>query len=146
MRYRVVEKMNPLKSDSPVLFYPVPVYTDTLELKDLLPEISNASSVTSGDVKAVVESFVELLQRYLVRGNKIKIDGIGTFRLSFKGKGKESSKDVNVNDIENPKVTYLSDKALKDYVAVNVKFVKTVSSQESDETVIVNDEDNNFSK
>ena len=74
MRYRVVEKMNPLKSDSPALFYPVPVYTDTLELKDLLPEISNASSVTSGDVKAVVDSFVELLQRYLVRGNKIKIE------------------------------------------------------------------------
>ena len=144
MKYRIVKKLNPLKSDSLALFYPTPVYTDTLELKDLLPEISNASSVTSGDVKAVVESFVELLQRYLVRGNKIKIDGIGTFRLSFKGK--ESSKDVNVNDIENTKVTYISDKALKDYVAVNVKFVKTKSSQESDETVIVDDEDNNFTE
>ena len=78
MKYRIVEKVNPLKNDSTPLFYPTPVYTDTLELKDLLPEISNASSVTSGDVKAVVDSFVELLQRYLVRGNKIKIDGIGT--------------------------------------------------------------------
>ena len=146
MKYRIVEKVNPLKNDSTPLFYPTPVYTDTLELKDLLPEISNASSVTSGDVKAVVDSFVELLQRYLVRGNKIKIDGIGTFRLSFKGRGKESSKDVTVNDIENPRVTYLSDKALKDYVAVNVKFVKTKSSQVSDETVIIDDKENNYTE
>ena len=69
-----------------------------------------------------------------------------SFRLSFKGRGKESSKDVTVNDIENPRVTYLSDKALKDYVAVNVKFVKTVSSQGSDETVIIDDKDNNYTE
>ena len=68
------------------------------------------------------------------------------FRLSFKGRGKESSKEVTVNDIENPKVTYLSDKALKDYVAVNVKFVKTKSSQGSDETVIIDDKDNNYTE
>ena len=69
-----------------------------------------------------------------------------SFRLSFKGRGKESSKDVTVNDIENPRVTYLSDKALKDYVAVNVKFVITVSSQGSDETVIIDDKDNNYTE
>lgn len=69
-----------------------------------------------------------------------------SFRFSFKGRGKESSKDVTVNDIENPRVTYLSDKALKDYVAVNVKFVKTLSSQGSDESVIIDDEDNNYTE
>ena len=69
-----------------------------------------------------------------------------SFRLSFKGRGKESSKDVTVNDIENPRVTYLSDKALKDYVAVNVKFVKTKTSQESDESIIVDDEDNSINE
>ena len=69
-----------------------------------------------------------------------------SFRVSFKGRGKESSKDVTVNDIENPRVTYLSDKALKDYVAVNVKFVKTKSSQVSDETVIIDDKDNNYTE
>ncbi|MEE0877710.1 MAG: hypothetical protein UH788_00390 [Treponemataceae bacterium] len=69
-----------------------------------------------------------------------------SFRLSFKGRGKESSKDVTVNDIENPRVTYLSDKALKDYVAVNVKFVKTVSSQGSDETMIIDDKDNIYTE
>lgn len=69
-----------------------------------------------------------------------------SFRLSFKGRGKESSKDVTVNDIENSRVTYLSDKALKDYVAVNVKFVKTKSSQGSDESVIIDDKDNNYTE
>lgn len=66
--------------------------------------------------------------------------------ISFKGRGKESSKDVTVNDIENTRITYLSDKALKDYVAVNVKFVKTKSSQESDESIIVDDEDNSINE
>ena len=64
-----------------------------------------------------------------------------------KNKGlQKKSKEVTVNDIENPRVTYLSDKALKDYVAVNVKFVKTKSSQGSDETVIIDDEDNNYTE
>ncbi|MBQ7881534.1 MAG: HU family DNA-binding protein [Treponema sp.] len=122
MKIKPVLKKNPINGKE--LFYLYPVYTDTLELRDLLPEISNASSITAGDVRAVVESFVEILQRYLVRGNKIKIDGIGVFKLSIKSSGNENAKEITANDVLSTKVTYLSDSKLRNYVDSNIRYEK----------------------
>lgn len=138
MKFKVIQKNNPIDKDKNALFYPFPVYSDTLEIRDLLQEISYASSVTPSDVRAVTDSLVEILQRYLVRGNKIKVDGIGTFKLSFNGSGKETSKDVSANDIYNAKVTFLSDKNLRNYVSSNVKYekVKTSILDENDQNTL----------
>ena len=138
MKFKVIQKNNPIDKDKNALFYPFPVYSDTLEIRDLLQEISYASSVTPSDVRAVTDSLVEILQRYLVSGNKIKVDGIGTFKLSFNGSGKETSKDVSANDIYNAKVTFLSDKNLRNYVSSNVKYekVKTSTLDENDQNTL----------
>lgn len=138
MKFKVIQKNNPIDKDKNALFYPFPVYSDTLEIRDLLQEISYASSVTPSDVRAVTDSLVEILQRYLVRGNKVKVDGIGTFKLSFNGSGKETSKDVSANDIYNAKVTFLSDKKLRNYVSSNVKYekVKTSTLDENDQNTL----------
>jgi predicted histone-like DNA-binding protein len=138
MKFKVIQKNNPIDKDKNALFYPFPVYSDTLEIRDLLQEISYASSVTPSDVRAVTDSLVEILQRYLVRGNKVKVDGIGTFKLSFNGSGKETSKDVSANDIYNAKVTFLSDKNLRNYVSSNVKYekVKTSTLDEDDQNTL----------
>lgn len=138
MKFKVIQKNNPIDKDKNALFYPFPVYSDTLEIRDLLQEISYASSVTPSDVRAVTDSLVEILQRYLVRGNKIKVEGIGTFKLSFNGSGKETSKDVSANDIYNAKVTFLSDKNLRNYVSSNVKYekVKTSILDENDQNTL----------
>ena len=138
MKFKVIQKNNPIEKDKNALFYPFPVYSDTLEIRDLLQEISYASSVTPSDVRAVTDSLVEILQRYLVRGNKVKVDGIGTFKLSFNGSGKETSKDVSANDIYNAKVTFLSDKNLRNYVSSNVKYekVKTSILDENDQNTL----------
>lgn len=138
MKFKVIQKNNPIEKDKNALFYPFPVYSDTLEIRDLLQEISYASSVTPSDVRAVTDSLVEILQRYLVRGNKVKVDGIGTFKLSFNGSGKETSKDVSATDIYNAKVTFLSDKNLRNYVSSNVKYekVKTSILDENDQNTL----------
>lgn len=138
MKFKVIQKNNPIDKDKNALFYPFPVYSDTLEIRDLLQEISYASSVTPSDVRVVTDSLVEILQRYLVRGNKVKVDGIGTFKLSFNGSGKETSKDVSANDIYNAKVTFLSDKNLRNYVSSNVKYekVKTSTLDENDQNTL----------
>ena len=138
MKFKVIQENNPIDKDKNALFYPFPVYSDTLEIRDLLQEISYASSVTPSDVRAVTDSLVEILQRYLVIGNKIKVDGIGTFKLSFNGSGKETSKDVSANDIYNAKVTFLSDKNLRNYVSSNVKYekVKTSTLDEKDQNTL----------
>jgi len=144
MKYKTLLKQNPLDKNATPLYYPFPVYSDTLELADLLTEISHASSMTPSDVKGVVESFVELLQRYLVRGNKIKINGIGTFKLSFSGQGKEDPKDLISTDINKVKVSYLADRALKDYVNSSIKFekIKTITNEtenNKDDSIIESD-------
>jgi predicted histone-like DNA-binding protein len=60
-----------------------PVRTRTL--KEMVQHIEDASSLTRGDVLAAVEALVAQLRRALVQGESVRIDGLGTFRLSAQG-------------------------------------------------------------
>ena len=52
-------------------------------LTELVDEISHATSLTASDVRAVTWELIEVFRRYLARGNKVRLDGIGIFKLSF---------------------------------------------------------------
>lgn len=124
MLYTVKEHINPLQKNSPAKYHPAPVYIDTMSLDDLAELISHSTSLTPADVKAVILELVELLRKNLVRGVKVRIDGWGTFKLSFGGKGHENPEDVSSSDIDHVRVTYVADSKIKKFITANVVFEK----------------------
>ena len=48
------------------------------------------SSLTVGDIKNVIENFFDILPTFMLLGFTIKIDGLGTFRISFSSEGAET--------------------------------------------------------
>jgi predicted histone-like DNA-binding protein len=102
-------------STSPVLNYlvRVPGKPNTVTLKSLASEIQRHGSLTVGDIKHVMNDFVEELLKELVKGNKVKIDGLGTFYVTFSCEGAENEKDCTVRSIKRVNIRFKVDNTLR---------------------------------
>lgn len=131
MNFKSLLFKNPLKQDAPGKFYPYPVYEKTIGLDDFVEEISHSTSLTPMDVRASIMEVIEIFQPYLVRGHKIRLDGIGTFKVSFKGAGKDTAEDVTAEDVtaanidrSTVRITFVADSAMKQEIKSKISFSK----------------------
>ena len=103
------------QEDSQVLYY-VRQKSGTVRVMDinkLADAIEANSSLTAGDVKHSIEAFVEQLRLSLTQGDKVKIDGLGTFHITLSSEGAEKEKDCTVRSIRRVNVRFVADKALR---------------------------------
>ena len=110
--------------DSQMLYY-VRQKSGTVRVMDinkLADAIEANSSLTAGDVKHAIEAFVEQLRLSLTQGDKVKIDGLGTFHITLSSEGAEKEKDCTVRSIRKVNVRFVADKALQ---LVNTSHVTT---------------------
>ncbi len=118
--------MNPQDEKEPGKFYPYPVYEKTIDTSDFVEEISHSTSLTPTDVWAAILEIIEVFHRYLVRGHKVKLDGIGTFKVSFKGEGADTAEDLTAANIDRStvKVTFVADTAMNQEMRGGISFSK----------------------
>ena len=83
-----------------------------MDVEKLADAIEANSSLTAGDVKHAIEAFVEQLRLSLTQGDKVKIDGLGTFHITLCSEGTEKEKDCTVRSIRKVNVRFVADKAL----------------------------------
>ena len=84
-----------------------------MDLNTLADAIEANSSLTAGDVKHAIEAFVEQLRLSLTQGDKVKVDGLGTFHITLSSEGAEKEKDCTVRSIRKVNVRFVADKALQ---------------------------------
>ena len=111
---RYQRSKNVSQEDSQVLYY-VRQKSGTVRVMDvnkLADAIEANSSLTAGDVKHAIEAFVEQLRLSLTQGDKVKIDGLGTFHITLSSEGTEKEKDCTVRCIRKVNVRFVADKAL----------------------------------
>lgn len=77
-------------------WYAHAVSSDVVGIKELALRISNRCTVTEPDILAVISALVFEMNQVLKSGSRVKIDGLGTFRVSFHSQGVEDAKDFNV--------------------------------------------------
>lgn len=126
MNFKVIQRKNPQNLEMYGKFYPAPTYYNTIDLKSLANEISHSTSLTSSDVKAVIEELMIAFERHLVNGEKIRLDGIGIFKVSFSGEGAETSEAVTAQNIDTNsiRVTFMADSELKRNIRSTISFEK----------------------
>ena len=126
MNYRPLFRTNPQDKKAPGKYYPYPVYEKTIELDDFVKEISHSTSLTPTDVRATIFEVIEIFHRYLVRGHKVKLDGVGTFKISFKGDGAAKPEDLTASDIDKStvRVTFVADVSSNQEMKNEVSFSK----------------------
>lgn len=132
MNYKPLLCRNPQNLKDSGKFYPHPVYEKTIGLDDFVKEISHATSLTPTDVRAVVSELTEVFRRYLGRGHKVKLDGIGTFKVSFSGEGTLTAEELTAADIDRStiRVTFVADPAMKQELRSGISFSKVAEKKE----------------
>lgn len=84
INYRLVRGRNPFTGTNG--FKAQPVVTQRVDRHQLVRSISSKTTVSSGDVAAVLAELADLLARELASGNPVTLDGIGTFYVSMRSK------------------------------------------------------------
>ena len=87
---------------------PVSKTVSTYDAKRLAKDIEKESTVSQTDVMAVLNAIPNVMTRYLAEGHAVKLDGIGSFFLTFECKktGVDTPEEVSMEQVTNIKVQF----------------------------------------
>lgn len=115
LQFNAVEKMNPQTKEKK--WYASPKLTGKRTLKDFSKDISSLSSLSAGDVQNVIVNLIDELPKWLMEGDSVKLDGFGSFRLSFSSDGVATKDEVTANQITDIRIIFDADDAIKERIA-----------------------------
>lgn len=75
-----------------------------VDIDALAEDIQTNCALTTGDVKHTIEALVEQLRKVLTQGNKVKIEGLGTFHMTLTCLPGETEKECTVKNIKRVNV------------------------------------------
>ena len=87
---------------------PVSKSVSTYDAKRLAKDIEKESTVSQTDIMAVLSAIPNVMTRYLAEGHSVKLDGIGSFFLTFECKktGVDTPEEVSMEQVTNIKVQF----------------------------------------
>jgi len=114
LHFNVVERPNPLTKEKK--WYATPRLTGNRDLKNLSKDLAEVSSLSAGDVQNVIVNLIDQLPKWLMEGNSVKLDGFGSFRLSFTSTGEALKENVTADSIDDIHIIFDADVAIKDRI------------------------------
>lgn len=125
MKYRLVQKANPLEPESKRKWYASPVKAGTINNYQLSKGIANKSSLTRGAVMNVIENMVDEIPRYLIEGYSVNLNNLGTLRLSLSSEGVSNPGEFSGDNIKNMRVVFTPSPEFK-------KILQEISFEQTD--------------
>ena len=93
IKFVIRAKKNPLKRDQ-VKFYLQMAPGVPVMLRTIVRRIEKRSGVSSASVKAVLDALQYEILQTLADGNSVRLDDIGSFRLTMHGEGVTTAKEA----------------------------------------------------
>ena len=88
------------------------VHQDTMNTSDLCRHMMKHGTIYTSDiVKGVVEKFINCFEELLLEGNKIKLDGLGTFYLSVSTEGVDNEDQFTANNVKAIRIKFIGDQS-----------------------------------
>ncbi|MDI9364418.1 MAG: HU family DNA-binding protein [Flavobacterium sp.] len=117
VKYKVIKKINPLKKDDPKKSYATIASEGEITLKQISKRIAAMSTVNSGDVLAVLDLLVQVMQEELSNGKTLRFGDFGSFALSLSSEGKNTDDEVTAAVIKAAKILFRPGSDLKKMLA-----------------------------
>lgn len=111
LKYNVVPKKNPM--DKSIKFYAQLVPVTPISLEKIAKNIERRSTVSSSDVKAVLDALEFEIMSALEDGKSVRLGDLGSFRLTIGGKGADSPEEFSTELIERVNVRFHPSKKMK---------------------------------
>ena len=103
IKFRLVQNQNRKNPKAYGKWYAKAVVNDTVRLKEIAAEIQENVSVKASDVWGVLLELTNVLKKNLSNGNRVIIDGFGSFKMGIRSTGtvtvKEYNASKNITDI-----------------------------------------------
>lgn len=96
----------------------------TIDLDDLCYRISNTCTITSADIKGVIEALVTQFELELLSGRNIQFGDIGTFSASITSDIVENKEDLKPQIVRIKTVTFLPSTRLKNKLKLEARFMR----------------------
>ena len=113
VRYTRRKKMGDNTSPMIYLLRQKPGSSKTYSIGMLASEIESVGSLSVEDVIHVMQSFVRAMKKVLVAGNKVKVDGLGTFYTTLTCPGVEDEAECTVKNIKRVNLRFQVDNTLR---------------------------------
>ena len=104
-------------------FYAQIVRGRPIQFRTFIEEIADMNTLNTADVYAVLESFLQMSNKYLSQGKIIDMGQLGSFIPSLLSNAEETSEDVDSNTIKRLKINFRPSSLLKDKLST-VKYQK----------------------
>lgn len=107
-KFKLIERRN-LGSDNkevPRKFYAQAVNNGYVAFDELCLEIAESCTLTSADVKAVMDRMNYILDKNLKAGRIVQFGEIGNFRLAVGSTGAVTTKEFSTSQIKKPRVVF----------------------------------------
>ncbi|MDR0956221.1 MAG: HU family DNA-binding protein [Candidatus Nomurabacteria bacterium] len=117
MAYQVKRKAikNPQNNSAAAKYYIVTDPETIIEIDQLADYIQKTSLVKANDVKAVLNTLNDAVKFYLDSGHKVRLTGLGIFRLAVESSGSDSEAAATLDTVERIKPEFLPDISLRDF-------------------------------
>lgn len=107
-KYKLIERNNLGKDQeaNPRKVYAQAVNNGYVSFDELCREIGEGCTLTSADVKAVMDRMNYMLDKHLKAGRIVQFGEIGSFRLAVGSTGSVDTKSFNASLIKKPKIIF----------------------------------------
>lgn len=117
IKYVIRSKKNPQKKDV-VKYYPQMAPTTPLSLEQIIRRVEKRSTVSSADVKAVLDALQYEVIEALASGSTVRLGDLGSFRLTMKSEGAATAAEAKQKGAQLIK-------------RVNVQFTKSTTMRDT---------------
>ncbi|WP_321330844.1 HU family DNA-binding protein [uncultured Bacteroides sp.] len=133
VRYARQKKIGDANSPTIYLLRQVAKSSKVFTIDTLAGEIETTGALSQEDVIHVMKSFVRSMKKVLKEGNRVKVDGLGTFYITLTCPGVETEKECTVRNISKVNLRFMVDNTLR---LVNDSIATTRSAPNNVEFVL----------
>lgn len=115
-KYKLIKRAKPgVANDPNPKYYAVAVTTGEDDFKSMTRAVADRCTVTGSDSKAVLDAFMTVMLQRLANGQIVRLNDLGSFRVSISSKGVEDEKKFNAaTQITKARIIFTPCKELKD--------------------------------
>lgn len=112
VKVKCTAKKNPQTGDTK--YYAQVAATQPVTLREIVRDIEKQSTVSSADIKAVLDALQYVIARHVSDGHSVRLGDLGSFRLTVTSIGTPAPGEVTAANIKRTRVQFAPGGALRE--------------------------------
>ena len=143
INYSIAAMKNPNPmAEEEVKYYAKAQANGVVTIDQLAEEIAYSTTLTDGDVLNAIRALVAQIRKHIQNGQIVRLEALGSFRLTFSGAGASSAEEYSPALIRSVNLRFTPGASLKQVLSRNVlKFVRVPLLKDKEEEEAAPEED-----